>query len=158
MKISSQGSAETDLLWFVGLLVLLFILWIATGGPQDWEATAGPFIEPPSPLGTGEVYGPDGRRTNYQTTYLSNPTYANDTSSTINYPEPRSPYVGLVSLQHGNEQYSNRSGEEYVVIVSDFSNTVPVNITGWRLMNGKNRRGGISDVVTIPFGVQAFLR
>ncbi len=147
---SSRGSAETDLLWVVGLLVLLFILWIATGGPRHWEATSGPFIKPPAPLDTGEVYGPTTPRLRgaspQKTNYISNPT--NDSIS---------PYTDTVRLQQGNQRYTTRTNEEYIIITNDYGDGKPVNLTGWKLMNGKNRRGGYSDLVTIPFGVKTFV-
>lgn len=40
----------------IGLLLILFAAWLVTGGPDKYESTAGKFIEPAAPLGTGEIY------------------------------------------------------------------------------------------------------
>lgn len=47
-----------DALWFLGLLVVLVVLWYFAGGPGKADLR-GIFLAPPAPLGTGEAYGPD---------------------------------------------------------------------------------------------------
>ncbi len=53
-----KGSTPTeDALFFFGALVILVLLWYFAGGPGKTDLR-GIFLSPPSPLGTGEAYGP----------------------------------------------------------------------------------------------------
>jgi hypothetical protein len=47
-----------DVLFIVGLLLVLIVLWFVNGGPERADLK-GIFLEPPPPLGTGESYGPE---------------------------------------------------------------------------------------------------
>lgn len=40
----------------IGLIVILFIAWIVTGGYKDPNADEGKFIKPLGPIDSGEVY------------------------------------------------------------------------------------------------------
>lgn len=42
--------------WFVIILVLLWAMWVVTGGPQKIENHNAPFLEQPNPIETGRVY------------------------------------------------------------------------------------------------------
>jgi len=46
-----------DLLFIVGIIVVLVVLWFATGGPERADLR-GIFLHPPVPLDTGGSYGP----------------------------------------------------------------------------------------------------
>ena len=48
-----------DLKWLLVLLVVLWVVWYLGGGPENFAATHGPFLKPPAPLNTGEIYGPE---------------------------------------------------------------------------------------------------
>lgn len=49
-----------ELQWFGGLLAILFLAWLISGGPERYSLeTDKPFIKPPSPLDSGEIYGPE---------------------------------------------------------------------------------------------------
>jgi hypothetical protein len=43
--------------WILGVLVVLFFLWLLTGGYDRIENKDKPFIRPPDPLDSGEKYG-----------------------------------------------------------------------------------------------------
>lgn len=51
------GGPAQDALFIIGLLVILIIAWFVTGGPERADLK-GIFLAPPTPLGTGESYGP----------------------------------------------------------------------------------------------------
>ncbi|MFA5934120.1 MAG: hypothetical protein WC795_02785 [Candidatus Paceibacterota bacterium] len=53
--------ALKDLKWLIGILVILWFVWFFTGGPKRFEQNNKPFIKPPSPINSGERYGPDGK-------------------------------------------------------------------------------------------------
>ncbi len=46
-----------DLLFIIGVLVVLVVIWFATGGPKRADLR-GIFLHPPAPVGTGGAYGP----------------------------------------------------------------------------------------------------
>ncbi|MDO8548478.1 MAG: hypothetical protein Q7R71_02290 [bacterium] len=53
---AGPGPVE-DLLFIVGVIVVLIVLWFATGGPERADLR-GIFLHPPAPLDTGGAYGP----------------------------------------------------------------------------------------------------
>ena len=81
----------------------------------------------------------------------------NSNSSGGASPEPNSSYARYIYLGTGNATFSFQPYEEYVTINNSSSD--PINITGWQLKNGKNKRaydfGGDlryfpADTATIP--------
>ncbi len=53
-----KGSGPVgDLLFIVGLILVLVLIWFAEGGPAK-SNLQGIFIHPPEPVGTGGAYGP----------------------------------------------------------------------------------------------------
>ena len=57
MDLEPPLEPENFLKWFIGFLVLLFIIWLITGGPERFKKEEpGPFIEPPPPpVGSEEI-------------------------------------------------------------------------------------------------------
>jgi hypothetical protein len=54
-----------ELRWFGGLLLVFFALWLFGGGYERYsKENDKPFIKPPAPLDTGEVYGPTNNTIN----------------------------------------------------------------------------------------------
>ena len=51
------GSAMGNLVFVVGVLVVLVVLWIAQGGQKKADLR-GIFLHPPTPVGQGGAYGP----------------------------------------------------------------------------------------------------
>jgi hypothetical protein len=43
---------------FIFIVVVLWFLWVLSGGPAKFDPNSGKYIAPPAPLGTGETYGP----------------------------------------------------------------------------------------------------
>jgi len=58
--------AEPDkfLKWILGALIILFFIWLLTGGYSRFEDKNKPFLKPPDPLDSGEPYGLDTTKTN----------------------------------------------------------------------------------------------
>ena len=46
-----------DLFFIVGVIVVLIVLWFATGGPKRADLK-GIFLHPPAPIDQGGAYGP----------------------------------------------------------------------------------------------------
>lgn len=53
----NTSSAAQDLLIFIGIFILMFIVWVSTGGPARYISQAGPYLDAPAPIGTGQPYG-----------------------------------------------------------------------------------------------------
>lgn len=51
--------ALKELKWFILVLVAMWVVWFFTGGPTRFASKAGPFLRPPAPISTGEIYGKD---------------------------------------------------------------------------------------------------
>ena len=52
-----MDEAGAFLAGFLGLMVLMFIVWLYTGGPARFEHdNPGAFLTSPAPLGTGESF------------------------------------------------------------------------------------------------------
>ena len=47
-----------DVFWFVGVIIVLVVLWYLAGGPGRSDLR-GIFLSPPAPLGNGNAYGPN---------------------------------------------------------------------------------------------------
>ena len=54
-----------NLYFFLSILVLLVILWYASGGPSRADLR-GIFLNPPPPVGNGGAYGPNPQPENPQ--------------------------------------------------------------------------------------------
>lgn len=144
------GSATSDLWWFIAIMAVLGLIWYATGGPSRPESWSGPFIEPPAPIGTGEIYGAGHVPLPPPRTVL--PTYQSG-----ELPDPpliaRSPWYGQVSIDSGSGPYEIQPNQEYIVLEANYGNPAPIAITGWSLTNGKSQPDGI----TIPYGTRLFI-
>ena len=47
---------RNDLFFFFGVFFFIFVIWAGTGGPSRPISWAGPFLNPPAPLGSGTAY------------------------------------------------------------------------------------------------------
>mgnify|MGYP001609005272 CR=1 FL=1 len=146
----NAGSATGDLWWFVAIMTALGLIWYATGGPSRPEARQGPFIQPPAPIGSGEIYGAGHRPSPsprtlpsaYQSNGLKEPPLT-----------ARSLWYGQVIIDNGSGPYEIQPNQEYITLEANYNNPGPITITGWSLTNGKSR----PDAVTIPNGTRLFI-
>ncbi|MFZ2205692.1 MAG: hypothetical protein WAV23_03820 [Minisyncoccia bacterium] len=53
--------AWDHLKWLIFVLIGLWFVWFFTGGPQRYSSNQGPFLRPPAPIDTGEIYGPKAK-------------------------------------------------------------------------------------------------
>lgn len=49
-------AGEPVVQFVIALIFVLFVGWLITGGPQDYESSSGKFIRPAAPLDSGAVY------------------------------------------------------------------------------------------------------
>lgn len=121
-----------DLKWLAIIVVIIWIVWVLTGGPSRYEAKNGYLLKPPSPLSTGQTYGqlPDIK--------LKIP----ETMSVL-LSDGRAVLGKSPSLRETNPQ------KEYLEIIGQ--SDTPVDITGWRLVGTKG------NSAIIPQGNPIFL-
>ncbi len=79
-----------------------------------------------------------------------------------------SKWKGMVKIGTGNGSWEDRINQEYITLEADTRNKEPIDITGWSLTNGKDRKSflitgndkeviGVPDKVTIPKGTLTFI-
>jgi hypothetical protein len=146
---------EHESFFFVGVIVCIFLFWLATGGPTHPISFAGPLLSGPGPLGGG--------------TYLSLPR-ANNPIGSVSLDEshasgagngstsggvpaddfgPASPYRGQVTLSHYlSSPSASDVRNEYLQLSLSYS-AKPVNISGWKVVSLSSGNSG-----TIPLGTE----
>lgn len=142
-------------MFFLGFFMVLFVLWWASGaGQKGADGQPKSLITVPkigNPVITGG--GSDGSQPGNNTNVDSGQIKHNEEG------EPLSPYQGKIfisSLGTASGQYD--PDFEYIVLEAQ-GNQTPVNITGWSLMNGRNRNAvalgitqarGVASQVYLP--------
>src|SRR3989344_684371 len=128
---------ERDAWFFVGILVFIFLIWIATGGPTHPISFTGPTLAQPEELGGGTyLQFPRAPFTigSPETRLLGSSNGAERPAAAPRYDSsfgPTSAYRNIVSL---NDYISNADTvKEYVEINVSQNAGGPVNITGWTL-------------------------
>lgn len=123
---------RNDLILVFGILAVIFVLWVYTGGPNRPISFAGPYLTPlTSPTNGLEPYG--------GASFFGMPDWngGGDAYGPVSD-------TGAIRLGGGNATASD-TDEEYLTLFNDSGE--PVSITGWRLVS---ERSGAS--VTIPSG------
>lgn len=70
---SPGPTATEDALWFFGVFAVLVVLWYLAGGPGKADLR-GIFLAPPTPLGSGDAYGPTPGEESAETTATTTAT------------------------------------------------------------------------------------
>jgi len=151
--VRNRGTATGDLLWVLAVIAALWVLWLATGGSLRPSATSGPFIKPPPPLGTGEIYSTDGHTARVGSSGTTRQMAEREKVEQLN--RNSSPWFGQIKIRAGNARSEESSNREYIELVADRKLLAPVNITGWQLVNNPARRAR-ADVVLIPAAAKVF--
>lgn len=149
---------------FVGVFAFVFLVWVANGGPTRPLAFSGPRLAQPGVLGGGTYLNLPSAPFTIGDSNVVLPNSSNGQSSYYgsdgavqNLPRitgglfgPPSPYKDVVSLSHSvsNPGSSDPSQESLEVRVS-YNTTVPVNISGWRIVSDAT---GV--IATIPKGTE----
>ncbi len=143
--MSWESTGKGDFLWLVAIVVVLGVLWFATGGLQD-GGNRSLFLNRP--------YEPASRETERASfrdrTYLNRSTNADPELN----PEFYSPWSEKVELGRGNAASEYRPGFEYITITSRANE--PVTITNWQLASSRSA-SWISGSAYIPYGKKLFI-
>ena len=131
-----------DLFLFIGLLILIFVVWVASGGPSRPLSFAGPYLNPISQTGTkAGAYGDPNQYSSVNSTAtigLGGVSIAGNGSS------------GGVSSGKTVSLSRDIAGagasdpdEEYVIINVSGAAKAPVSTAGWRLVSSATGRSAI---------------
>lgn len=181
MAEKSEGrNPMNDLVVFLGILLLLGIIWLFTGGLERLRQGEGPFLRPPSPLGTGDTYYLSGadrwkfgtggfgvRNTVSAGSTRTSPKEAErdlaniqesvddlseDIQAAIEFGTP-SPYRGQITFERntrGAKMASNKT--EYLTLRANTKNSGGVAITGWKVVSSLANNDGTLREAYIPNG------
>lgn len=127
-KNKQKGGAIVELLPIIGIFVLLFFVWAATGGPEREETTrneqvndgGGGQTEKPVVI---EEYDPADHFVT-----IGDQTYT------------KSPWYGQVKIRRGNARSEEIPRDEYIILSTSFRNKESIPITGWFLENGDSQK------------------
>ncbi len=162
----NRGALDNDLLIFLGLFLVLGLAWVTMSSSSE-KAKQGPLIgilqnvNPSLDRGTSSGDSEPG----------SSSEGNKETSTTITLNGivyTKSPWYKQVRLSSGSAGSQSVATKEYVVLGTDYKNKTGINITGWKLQNGRGLkitqpRGGAraqvlpSQWATIPQGSALFL-
>lgn len=152
---------------FLAVMVLIFVVWVATGGPSRPISFAGPFITPITNVGVTQTgYGSmsvhkgvvnisSGQGSSHVATAPTSVSnlqsqfnvLSTEVANTVTFGDP-SPYRGLVTIGPGNTSATDPK-QEYVTLRASSSAGQNISITGWRLVSGASNFGA-----TIGAGVE----
>ncbi len=119
------------LLEVVGAVVVLAIIWFATGGPSHYAATGGPFIKPLAPVNTGQVYGNLNSPGSSGTGGTISPGSGSNSGNNLNQ---------SIKISAGSAGSAIQPNDEYIYLTNNAS--IPVSISGWKLQNAGTVTGG----------------
>lgn len=125
-----------DFLFFVGLILVVFAIWVGSGGPDRPISFSGPFLAPITNTGTNaDSYGDPN---------LFSPIGGGTSNS--------SPYRGSVSLSRDTSgAMSTDPKSEYVVIRYSSSAHEPITVSGWKLVStATNKEVTLPDAAQLP--------
>tara|TARA_B100000508_G_scaffold60333_2_gene47476 strand:- start:32475 stop:33461 length:987 start_codon:yes stop_codon:yes gene_type:complete len=161
---SGGGGGIGDAFFIIGIFILLFFVWVATGGPSKPIATGGFTITSPKPISTGEARGtgallgyraPSTPRVNTrsssggedsETEERRRQTEAENELTSLE----RSVYRGDVTLVRSTSGAKKTDArEEYLKLKVSSRAENPINISNWKLVSEVT---GKSEV--IPFGTE----
>lgn len=156
----TRGVAGNDLIFFIFFIIVLGIVWGLTGGPDRAISRAGPFLNPPFPLGSGTAYTVPGvsvpsadetkGRGGSGGGLISNITSRFRGAGGTTFSEAVSPYAGMVTLSVGGAQ-SGDANREYVILKTNGSVPGRLTISDWRVESTVSLTGSaIGTAASLP--------
>lgn len=157
-----DSKALEDFGWFIGIIVILFILWAAAGGKDrtvdkvlnvrtvtsDQRTIQGVKIPV---LPSGPTYS--NTNTNYSSgsNNQQNTSYPYSSVSGEVISSNRSTYFNKVALRGGTTGTTDPN-YEYITIQANPQNGSPINVTGWTVVStSTGRQASIGQGVYLPF-------
>ena len=124
------GGVGNDFIYFLGILMVLFAVWVYSGGPDRQISFTGPFLKPISSTATtAEAYGNPNQ---YQPLQIGSWSPFGSSGNT----RKNSPYAGLVTFSKDTTGVTQSDEhKEYVVLFVSTSAKEPISTNGWRLVS-----------------------
>ncbi len=144
-----MSEAVRDLLWVIGIFVALGFIWLFTGGPNR-STTEKPFIQ--SPLESKSRVS--ARPSNYPSSSGSAVTPNSSSAGSKSGDPTRSIWYDQVQISLGSARNEVQPAKEYIRLTSRAQE--PVTITGWKLVNSKQKVAYQAPTAAIPSGVKLF--
>lgn len=150
---------NSDIAFFLGFFVLLFFLWWASGGAQKGANDKSKTLISIPKSGSAEVSsGKSSSKSSVE---------SGDGETKYNQEgEPLSPWQGQITIASlGTAKGEYDPDLEYIILRAK-GNKEPINITGWSLLNGRNRNPvaldisqdrGVANQVYLPEGRSVYL-
>lgn len=135
-EIKKPGDAKKDLIWVILLLVGLFLLWLATGGPSKESSKTGPFLKSPC-KGIQEEISKDGQ-------IKEGETLAKQQL------QKESIYKSKINLTVDRNAKKSDPQEEYIIIQASSGNTDPINTSNWVLEKRDGSRVSLGGATLLP--------
>lgn len=137
------GGMMNDFFLFIGIIMLIFVVWASTGGPTRPISFGGPYLAPITEPGQGaEAYGTPGAFGG-ATSGITIGGYGVSVSTGAGGSTPSSAASGQVSLlkDPGGAKETD-ADEEYLIIMVSLNETEPVSTAGWKLVSKETGKGG----------------
>ncbi len=150
---------RSDLFLFFGILIFIFVVWVATGGPSRPISFTGPYITPitaPGGRGTGYTLQSGGRSGTVTQNVQQGVSHAQQDivdlqkslAEATHFGTP-STFKGLVTIRHSvGSLRTSDANKEYVTISVSGRATNGITITGWRISSA-----AVGHSLRIPEGV-----
>lgn len=131
-----------DLFFFLGILILFFVVWVASGGPSRPISFAGPYLNPITQTGTtAQAYGDSNAWNPFSSNISLGPGGIGVTSYTPSSGSGASQRAGTVTISRNVSGISpSDPEEEYVILTTAFSGG-DVSLAGWKLVNERTGDG-----------------
>jgi hypothetical protein len=144
----------SDVFFFLGVFIFIFVVWVATGGPERPISFTGPYLYPIQTTGVNATAYGDGRAIDTSTKAGSIGSNLKDTRVNIEELKKQladlkafgesSPYRGLVTIDHSTYGPAQSDvKKEYITIRYSSSADNDLTITGWRVVSGSSGASAI---------------
>lgn len=142
---------RTDVVFFFGILLFIFVAWVATGGPEKPISFSGPYLRPVAGPGeTAEPYSLNRAADEYRRGEGGSGLGAlQEQLSNLGSLGEASPYRGLVSMVRSTSGVrATDPKKEYLTLQVSARAQKAITITGWQLVSAR----GVS--MRIPSGTE----
>jgi hypothetical protein len=144
---------------FIGILICIFAVWVATGGPSRPISWSGPYITPITTVGDrSEGYGISHASGSESTSHNTSRDLANAQDEVADLQRSvvsarqfgeASIYKDKVTIRHSVGSFSSDNpDDEYLTVSASSRIDAPIDISGWRVTSAATGKA-----VTIPTGV-----
>ncbi|XKT75320.1 MAG: hypothetical protein ACJKSS_00825 [Patescibacteria group bacterium UBA2103] len=156
------GGGFGDALVVIGIFILIFFVWVASGGPNKPISQGGFFLTSPKPISTGEATGTgallDYRAPRSLLPRVQSPTRTDSPDDRKDQEETekevgsleRSEYRGIVSFSRSTSgaRKVDAKNENLRISVSKRAES-PVNVSGWKVVSAITGKNAV-----IPLGTE----